>query len=172
LIVTGGIACGKSTLLQAAEELGYKCLDVDDWFHEEMKGTALHHYTFKGWFGSSPVAFIHPNWKEYERWLMQHFDMYLTSNTPEVCVIPNLEGFDIKPSYKILTVERKANQEAAILRDTHRNVSLTQRIHNTQLAREQREEVADWVLINDTSSSQEFKQKCTEWFVEHRGDLL
>ena len=52
--ITGGSGCGKTTLLQAAEELGFRCIDCDALYHELLRSNRAMLAELKAQF---PTAF-------------------------------------------------------------------------------------------------------------------
>ena len=52
--ITGGSGCGKTTLLQAAEELGFRCIDCDALYHELLRSNSAMLAELKAQF---PTAF-------------------------------------------------------------------------------------------------------------------
>lgn len=175
LIVTGGIACGKSTFVEAARELGYKIIDADEWYHDVYKLSTSFDNAKQLLFGSvsiGAVAFRHSNWKAFERIVAAAFCTYATNNQPRIVVIP--EYFKHKRlidrhlgPVTVLTIERKDNYSAAYERDSEkRSADLTARIINAQTPSTARVVQADHVMYNG-GSRDEFKQECQAWLKLH-----
>lgn len=182
LIVTGGIACGKSTFLEVARRMGYNCIDADEWFHkfrrspEEKKFAAQmfgEKYAESGWL--SEVAFVHPNWAQYQEFIDVAFIYHLATQQVvhnvnyDIVVIPdffNRSACRLLPKALTLTIERPNNLEAARLRDGDRVNGLTDRIHQNQMVSELRVVNARNVIYNNLTKSY-FEKECEEWLQQH-----
>lgn len=179
LIVTGGIACGKSTLLEVARKMGYNCVDADEWFHDifikdkSFAGIMWHYFGEKK---LKDVAFIHKNWSLFQAVVDYSFAMWIQSETMQtkskpfdIVVIPDYFKRSISmgtEGVKVLTIERPYNLKAATERDAHRSNELTVMIHQHQMDPGKRREKADHVLENE-KTKEEFEKECEKWLKLH-----
>lgn len=180
LIVTGGIACGKSTFLEVARKMRLKCIDADEWFHD-FKKTGTYSYIFKEFFDEqniSDVAFVHEKWEEYCKLIDLYFinqinlDEYFTNDLYDIIVIPDFFKRRLKlGTFDVLTIERPYNLKAAVERDSHRSRDLTVKIHQHQMDPGTRRSLADYVLENE-GTKEEFEKECEEWLKLHLQDHL
>lgn len=174
IVVTGGIACGKSTLVETAREMGYDVVDADEWYHRIFVGSTAQTNLERTLFGSisyKTAAFQHLNWTVYEKGVADAFCEYIRNRKPQVCVIP--EYFKREDYFsarlgapKVLTIERENNVDAAKARDTHRSNTLTEKIAASQTPKHVRVELSDFILYNEGSKDQ-FKQECQKWLESH-----
>lgn len=170
LIVTGGIACGKSTFVETARELGHFVVDADEWYHKLFVGSIIQQHWHKTLFGTvsiKAVAFQHDNWTTYEKIVADAFCEYVRNVKPTICVIP--EYFKRHTYFiaalglhKVLTIERDNHIDAAIARDGHRSAEQTQKIFENQTPSCVRVDLSDWFLYN-VGSKDYFKQECELW---------
>jgi len=174
LVVTGGIACGKSTFVEAAREVGFHVVDADEWYHNEYVGSSSFVLVTNILFGKTSVkdaAFRSRNWEAYERLVVGAFCRYVKDIAPYFCIIP--EFFKKEDFFRallnitgVLTIERTDNISAALDRDGHRTAAETERIAGNQTTSERRVELSDHVLYN-VGSRDEFKEECTFWLKSH-----
>ena len=93
IVVTGGIACGKSTFVEVAREMGIDVVDADEWYHKLFVGSSIQEYWRRTLFGGlsiKTVAFRHDNWSIYEQSVAEAFCTYIGNTRPDICVIPEL----------------------------------------------------------------------------------
>lgn len=175
LIVTGGIACGKSTFLEVSRELcDGVIIDADEWYHNERLQSEAHKRLAKTLFNNVSVkaaAFTHLNWSIFEKAVVDAFCEYTNNVKPVICVIPEFfkreDYFRARLNVeKVLTIERKDSMAAAFIRDTHRTEAQTKRIAENQSTTETRVELSDYVLYN-AGSKDDFKQECVLWLKSH-----
>lgn len=174
LVVTGGIACGKSTFVEAAREMGINVVDADEWYHKLFVGSSIQEHWRQTLFGNvaiKSIAFRHDNWSIYEQGVADAFSTYVGNIRPDICVIPELfkreTYFRVNlPKFNVLTIERENHVDAAITRDGHRSVDLTQKIFENQTPSDVRVDKSDYVLYN-VGSRDEFKQECHKWLALH-----
>lgn len=179
IIVTGGIACGKSVFLDKAKELGYNCIDADDWFHNEMSNESpiriLARIMLKT-VDLKTVAFQHEYWNDFISVIDYSFQLWVQSqrNNFDIVVIPDFFSRNKNMLFdeEVLTIERLNNFEAAIERDAHRSEELTAKIYQAQMNSEERMSFADHVIYNN-GTKEEFEKECEEWLQLHlQGHLI
>lgn len=153
-IITGGIACGKSTVQSIIEqELDFKCLDSDEWYKDVFLGSHRQQELWFNLFGASSVddvAFMHKNWTAYCDAVAFELNEYLSTEPCDVLFIG--EYFKVKefiPCCKIITVERDQNILHALHRDKKRNTELTNRIVEYQTNSSIRMDSSDFVIYNN-----------------------
>jgi len=179
LIVTGGIACGKSTFLEVANKMGYTCVDADDWFNEYFSTTIEFHTLCMSAFGHrdlKSVAFVHQNWGKFIQRIDVFFRDFVVKYQGQcnkhdekidiICVPDIFQRGGWPLGNDILTIERSYNLKYAIERDTHRSEDLTLKIHQHQMDPGKRRRLADYVLKNEGSKEQ-FEKECEEWLKQH-----
>lgn len=178
LIVTGGIACGKSTFLDIARKLGYNCVDADEW-HHSFRNNPVDAYTKKELFGDNfdmgEVAFVHPQWKEYEDFVGTSFKLWIDQEVLyhgrkiDILIIPDFFNKPVRTGLlgiPVLTIERPNNVLHAMKRDSHRDVDFTMKIHRNQMTPDERCKRADFVIIN-RGTKEEFQEECEKWLKSH-----
>lgn len=177
LIVTGGIACGKSTFVDTARELLGTCavIDADEWYHGVYMRSDAYNQLTRSLFNRVSVkaaAFTHLNWSIFENAVADAFCEYVNNAKPTICVIPEFfkraDYFDARlgPWNEVLTIERDNNVDAAIKRDGHRTSAKTRLIAKNQSTIETRVDLSDYVLYN-VGSKDEFKEECVKWLKSH-----
>ncbi len=175
LIVTGGIACGKSTFVEAAREAGYDIVDADDWYHDiHTKSTefSMNKQMLFGSLSLKTVAFRHKNWITFERLVAKAFCGYVLINKPRIVVIPEFYRHEmlfkryLGFANDVVTIERLNNFNEALARDVDRPVELTRKIMENQTPSIVRVDRSDYVLYNE-GSRDEFKLECQQWLKSH-----
>lgn len=154
IIITGGIACGKSTVENIITNFGVSCIDSDVWFKTIYSHSDQCHTIKSQLFGESNisgVAFNHPNWETFCQRVAMAFCTFLNSHDFDVVFTGEYFKFkEVLPVPKfVVTVERKDHASAALSRDTHRSPELTMKIINSQTTREERIAKSDFVVYND-----------------------
>lgn len=177
LVVTGGIACGKSVFVRVCEGFGLKVIDADDWFHKTYRGSEEYLLAIKEFDGRalSQCAFIHKHWKTFETQVASDFCKFV-GDEYEIVVIPEYFKYSeiynsLLPRHKTVTIERNDNLTFAITRDMHRGSELTKLIFNNQTPHNVRIESADYVLSNQ-GTIKEFQKECKEWLKLHLQEVL
>lgn len=182
IIVTGGIACGKTTFMEVARRLGYECVCADEWFRNEFKGQRNDKIGKRAIFKNADidlkeVAFKHPDWHHYELYVDKMFEMYLWIRTmantkTDFLFIPDYFKRHIYTDSKqsVLTIERGYNLKYAVERDVHRNQDLTVAIHQHQMDPGRRMSMADFVLRNE-GTKEEFEKECEKWLKQHSPEV-
>ncbi len=169
LIVTGGIACGKSTFLEVARQFG-RCIDADDWYNDQYKSTGNYLKITDLLFGTRElhtVAFNHENWTLFQEIVFGKFWTLLEKEPFEIVAIPDFfSRTTARTGFSVLTIERPDNLGAALLRDPHRDPELTKKLHSNQMSGSQREQLADYVLFNNGTKEQ-FEKECENWLKLH-----
>lgn len=175
LIVTGGIACGKTTFLRIAEEMGLRCVDADAWFNNTFMmyedGARIANTLF-GTTNLKEVAFKHPSWPAFMSIVGSRFFLFVKKiyRHIDILVIPDLPKRMIWiVGSTILTIERPDNLEHAKLRDSHRSVELTELIHKNQSTMNERATIADEILFN-IGNKKQFEEDCKSWLEQHLQD--
>lgn len=177
LVVTGGIACGKSVAAEIFLAAGLKVLDADDWFHKRYKDSEEYKSTTQAFGGKllTECAFSHPKWGEFELTLLKFFCKFVDDNY-NVLIIPEYFKYQSDytahlPYHKVLTIERTGNLEFAKLRDYHRDAELTQRIFNNQTSSETRIKLSDYVIYN-SGSIEYLGMEVEKWLKSHLQEVL
>lgn len=156
LIVTGGIACGKSYFKKHVEaKHGKSVIDADDWY-KIVKSSLVFKDKFRELFGESSideVAFSHAAWSGYEYFVHHQFSFeFLCKFSYDIAVIPEFfkfKSFYDKFEYDILTIERSVNIEHVVKRDCFRDKGLSKRIMENQTSSSERLSKSKYNIWND-----------------------
>lgn len=156
LIVTGGIACGKSCFKKHVEtKHGKSAVDADDWY-KIAKSSISFRDKFRELFGESSVdevAFVHAGWEGYEYFVHHRFaDDFLCSFKYDIVIIPEFfkfQSFYDKFEYDVLTIERSVNIEHIVKRDCFRDMGLSKRIMENQTSSSERLSKSKHNILND-----------------------
>lgn len=169
LIVTGGIACGKSCFKKYVEmKHGKSVVDADDWY-KIVKSSEVFIEKFHDLFGESSVdeiAFVHAEWKSYEYFVHHCFSVdFLCSYRYDIVIIPEFfkfQSFYNKFQYDILTIERSVNIEHVAKRDYFRDIGLSKRIMENQTSSSERLSKSKYNIWND-GTMLEFQEKIDDF---------
>lgn len=156
LIVTGGIACGKSCLKKHVEtKHGKSAVDADDWY-KIAKSSLAFRDKFRELFGKSSVdevAFVHAGWEGYEYFVHHRFTAdFLRNFSYDIVIIPEFfkfQSFYDKFEYDVLTIERSVNIEHVVKRDYFRDKGLSKRIMENQTSSSERLSKSKYSIWND-----------------------
>lgn len=156
LIVTGGIACGKSCFKKHVEtKHGKSVVDADDWY-KIVKSSLVFRDKLRELFGESSidkVAFVHAGWEDYEYFVHHRFTAdFLHNFSYDIVIIPEFfkfQSFYDKFEYDILTIERSVNIEHVVKRDCFRDKGLSKRIMENQTSSSERLSKSKYNIRND-----------------------